>query len=61
MIGTKVRYKEYYTTHLQYTNPIDINYDEGHKFPKDMTVAEFGPLMKFIIQKYNEKNSYKKE
>ncbi len=61
MIGTKDRYKEYYTTHLQYTNPIVINYDEGHKFPKDMTVAEFEPLMKFIIEKYNEKNSYKKE
>jgi hypothetical protein len=26
-----------------------------------MTVVEFDPLMKFIIEKYNEKNSYIKE
>ena len=39
-----------------YKDPIIIKYDEGHKFPKDMTTPEFEPLTKFMIKKYLEKN-----
>ena len=40
-----------------YKDPIIIKYDEGHKFPKDMTVPEFEPLRLFMLNKYQEKNS----
>jgi hypothetical protein len=44
MIGTKDFYKDYFTTHRMYKDPILIFYDEGHKFPKEYPNQEFEPL-----------------
>ena len=48
MIGTKDFYKDYFTTHHMYKDPILIYYDEGHKFPKEYPDDIFEPLKKFL-------------
>jgi hypothetical protein len=48
LIGTKDFYKNYFTTHLMYKEPVLIYYDEGHKFPKEYPDDIFEPLKKFL-------------
>ena len=57
MIGKKDFYKDYFTTHHMYKDPILIHYDEGHKFPKEYPHDVFEPLRQFLEKKQIEKSN----
>ena len=56
LIGTKDFYKDYMTQPQLYNDPIIINFEDGHRFPKDLSTEEFAPLKDFIERKFTEKN-----
>ncbi len=56
LIGTKDFYKDNMTQPALYKDPIVINYDDGHRFPRDLSTDEFKPLKEFINLKYQTKN-----
>jgi hypothetical protein len=38
-----------------YRDPIVIKYNDGHRFPKDLSTKDFAPLKNFLDEKFNEK------
>ncbi len=57
LIGTKdVMYKDYMTQPELYKDPIVIYYDDGHRFPRDLSAEEFAPMKQFLERKLEEKN-----
>ena len=52
LVGTKDFYKDYMTQPALYNDPIVINYEDGHRFPRDLSTEEFKPLKDFLEKKH---------
>ena len=64
MHGTKDTYLKYLKIHELFTedsNPVVIEFEEGHKFPRCISDEGFYQLKEFVRARYVEKNGSEQE
>lgn len=59
MTGTKDPFSPMFTLHEMFTTesaPVQVSYEDGHKFPRSLEDSEYHKLTEFIRKQYIVKN-----